>query len=236
MKVPPLSRQQVRQVDQIAIEVYGMSGLVLMENAGRGAAERIFHLATGIDAEEEILILCGRGNNAGDGYVIARHLELMGRQPRVVSLEPLDRLSGDALHNARLCEKANLPIDILSDPNEVAVRVASAPVIVECLLGTGATGAPRGIYADAVKAANRSEALRIAIDIPAGLDCDTGHANSPTFLAAETITFVASKTGFARADGPSHVGNVHDVGIGVPKKLLLEITSEISQSSGVASD
>lgn len=216
MDLPPLTRQQVRSVDRIAIDEFGISGLVLMENAGRGAAEIIGQQAP----LGEILILCGRGNNAGDGYVIARHLELMGRRARIVSLVEISTLAGDALSNAEIAEKAKMDIRVVATASEVQSELISAETIVECLLGTGASGAPRGLYADAVHYANQANAIRIAIDIPAGLDCDSGVASEPTLKADHTITFVAAKVGFEKADGPDHVGIVHPVGIGVPRILL----------------
>lgn len=216
MIVPALSREQVRRVDRVAIDQFGMSGLVLMENAGRGAAEVINSVAPpGL-----VVILCGKGNNGGDGYVIARHLQIAGRDVRVVSIVGLDELSGDAEVNASIAKNSEIEIQVAVQINEIANGIASAEVIVDCLLGTGAQGELRGVYADAVAAANASQAMRIAIDVPTGLDCDTGKASKPTFQANHTITFVASKIGFEKQDAGHFVGVVHEVGIGVPPKLL----------------
>ncbi len=217
--LPPLSRDQVRSVDKTAIEEYGISGLVLMENAGRGAAEVIAESA----GEGEIVILCGRGNNAGDGYVIARHLELLGCAVRIVSLVELESLNGDAEVNAKIALKSKIEIRIVSDPDQLAPAMSTADTLVECLLGTGAHGAPRGLIADAIRQANRIAAVRVAIDIPAGLHCDTGVASDPTLIADHTISFVAAKVGFDRNDAVQVVGQVHVVGIGVPKHLLDQI-------------
>jgi NAD(P)H-hydrate epimerase len=211
-----LTREQVRSVDQIAISQFGMSGLVLMENAGRGAAERIAELAL----QGPVSILCGPGNNGGDGYVIARHLELLDYAVRIVSLVKLDSLSGDALANARIAQAAGILIEFVGQASGLAGRFDACGTIVECLLGTGARGAPRGHFADAVRLANQSEATRVAIDIPAGLDCDSGIASQPTFRADHTFTFVAPKVGFDLADGPEFTGEVDCVSIGVPQRLL----------------
>lgn len=219
MNLPPLTRDQVRSVDQRAIDQYGMSGLVLMENAGRGAAEII----AGAAGSGEILILCGRGNNAGDGYVIARHLELMGRNPRILSLVPLESLQGDALANARIARAANIECEFIQDIETLQRRLGSPATLVECLLGTGARGAPRELMGDAVRLANALNTTRIAIDVPAGLDCDTGEASDPTLRADHTISFVASKVGFLTPSAANFVGHVHTVGIGVPKRLLDEV-------------
>ncbi len=219
MKLPPLTRDQVRSVDLRAIQDYGMSGLVLMENAGRGAASIIARVAR----PGEVIILCGRGNNAGDGYVIARHLELMGHSPMILSLVPRESLQGDALANAQIARAAQIDCQHVEERQTLERLLASASNIVECLLGTGARGAPRGLMGDAVRLANELDATRIAIDVPAGLDCDTGVAHDPTLRADHTISFVAAKVGFQKPTAASYLGQLHSVGIGVPKKLLVEV-------------
>lgn len=219
MKIAPLSRQQVRQVDQIAIETYGVPGIVLMENAGRGAAEIIDRIASpGL-----VAILCGSGNNAGDGYVIARHLQLAGREVRIVSMVDCESLKGDARINAMIAQKAEICIRTVRSGGEVSDAISDATTIVDGLLGTGARGPLQGLYAAAVTIANRHEAQRIAIDIPTGLDCDSGEAGEPTFRADHTITFVAPKIGFEQENANAYVGMVHVVSIGAPKKLLDEL-------------
>ncbi len=225
MIIHPLTRDQVRQVDRIAIDTYSMSGIVLMENAGRGAAEIIDRLAP----EGGICILCGAGNNGGDGYVIARHLQLAGRDVEIISVVDLRQLAGDAKINAEIAIRAELVIQVIANQtgiaNELAGVLARANTLVDCLLGTGARGPLRGIYAEAVAAANDSDAVKFAIDIPTGLDCDSGEASDPTFRAQHTITFVARKVGFEKHNAGEFVGVVHEVGIGVPMKLLQSLSS-----------
>jgi NAD(P)H-hydrate epimerase len=221
--LPALSRDQVRRVDKIAIETYGVPGIVLMENAGRGAAEVIAKIAP----PGEVVILCGRGNNAGDGYVIARQLQLHGRDVRIVSIVALDSLQGDADVNAQIAVKSQIPCVVVRQASELDDSIGKPSTLVECLLGTGSQGAPRDLYADAILSANRLAALRIAIDLPAGLDCDTGVAHSPTLRADHTISFVAEKIGFAKNEAHNHVGTVHVVGIGAPKRLLEQVKAEL---------
>jgi len=216
MKRLPLTREQVQSVDQRAIQEYGMLGLVLMENAGRGAAEVIQRSAS----SGCIIVLCGKGNNGGDGYVIARHLDLMGRDVRVISVVPTDALSGDAAANANIALRADLDVHVVENQAEIEQLVGDADVIVDCLLGTGATGPLRGLYADAVRIANRTQATRIAIDVPTGIDVDTGTADPHTFNADLTITFVAEKIGFGLQQASQFLGQIELVSIGVPRKLL----------------
>lgn len=224
----PLTRQQVRSVDQIAIDEFGMSGLVLMENAGRGAALQIADFLE--DSRGRIAILCGPGNNGGDGYVIARHLECMGYQPQIVSLVPLEKLSGDAKVNAEIATLSEIPITFAATIEEAEQALLNTPAaltnqaILDCMLGTGSQGAPRGIYRDCVEFANRISAdpaiTAIAIDLPTGLDCDTGSPETPTFRADLTLTFVDQKTGFDNSASQPFLGQIRIVEIGVPRKLL----------------
>ena len=198
-----------------------MPGIVLMENAGRGAAEVIHRIAS----QGDVVILGGKGNNAGDGYVIARHLQLLEREVVIASLVDPMTLSGDALTNAIIAKHAGIDICVADDPAELKRVTDGGTVMVDCLLGTGAIGRLLDPFAIAVTVANETDATRIAIDLPTGLNCDTGELNDPTFRADHTLTFVAPKLGFAAA--PSHVGNVEVISIGVPQRLLFEILEDL---------
>ncbi|MEL6106512.1 MAG: NAD(P)H-hydrate epimerase [Planctomycetota bacterium] len=212
-----MKREEVRLVDEIAIRDFGMTGLVLMENAGRGAAQLLERWSS---RDQPMKILCGRGNNGGDGYVIARHLQLAGFEVQIVSVVPLDRLTDDAAANARIALAAEIPLRVVGNANELKTAIDAYDQLIDCLLGTGARGAPRGIYRDAILLANSLRGPRVAIDVPSGLDCDTGIANEPTFRANATITFVAEKDGFANPQAEAFVGQISVVPIGVPRKLL----------------
>ncbi len=147
-------------------------------------------------------------------------MQLAGRQVRIVSIVDPQALQGDARINAVIAEKSDIDIHCVVTADQIAESIAGATTIVDCLLGTGARGPLRGLYADAVAAANATDALRVAIDLPTGFDCDSGEAGDPTFRADHTITFVARKTGFEKADADAYVGVIHEVGIGAPQKLL----------------
>ncbi len=213
---PSLSREEARQVDDIAINQYRMPSIVLMENAGFGAARIIKEQAP----SGKITILCGSGNNAGDGYVIARHLQNYDMNAEVVSLVSEARLSGDSKTNFLIAKAAGIPIFFPECANSLSDRLSSSSVIIDALLGTGATGSPRGLFADAIVMANHLAAYRFAIDLPSGLDCDSGIASEPTFSAHHTITFVAEKIGFKKNNANKYVGVTSIVDIGVPRKLL----------------
>lgn len=222
MNLPPLSRDEIRQIDQIAIQQYGVPGVVLMENAGRGAAEVIQRVAP----KGKVGILCGKGNNAGDGYVIARHLDLAGRLVRLVSIVEIEELAGDAAINAQIAIRSQIDVCVTQSEDELRSALEDCEVIVDCLLGTGARGALAEPFSTAVRLANELPATRIAIDVPTGLDCDSGHANQPTFRANHTISFVAKKLGLVQENADKFAGVIHVVGIGAPRCLLEQFGSE----------
>ena len=164
-----LTRQQSREVDRIAIDDFGMHGLVLMENAGRGCVDLIERLGV----EGPVAILCGRGNNGGDGYVIARHLVIRGYELRVLVVPAVEQLAGDALANYRILKRAGASIAHLSEeggpaalPDALDYATEGCDWLVDCLLGTGATGAPRPPYDTIIEWMNAEPVKRLAIDVP----------------------------------------------------------------------
>lgn len=225
----PLNRHWSREVDRRAIQDWHMLGLVLMENAGRGVADWI---AANTKPDDQIAILCGKGNNAGDGFVIARHLDAMSRRVSMVLLADPNSLQGDALANWNIVERSRIPRTIIGSNGAIRKSIEdslrSATVIIDAMLGTGATGDPRSPMSDAIEIANALRSLRIAIDLPTGLDCDTGAASVTTFRAHHTLTFVASKVGFDVPGARESTGVVHVFPIGVPGELLEEIKREAS--------
>lgn len=220
-----LTRAEVREVDRLAIEEYGLPGIVLMENAG-GNAARLLH---GLGIAGPVAIACGRGNNGGDGFVIARHLQLLGHEARLLLACPLTDYRGDAAVNAGVARQAGLSILDLStaSPGDWAAALRGAVWIVDALLGTGATGAPRGAVATAITAINETRAagegggVRVfAVDLPSGLDCDTGAREGTCVRADVTATFVAPKPGFDALTASDVTGPVHVLDIGAPAALL----------------
>ena len=228
-----LSREQVRQIDRRAIDEYGMSGLVLMENAGRGVAETM--LTLGVDGP--VVICCGKGNNGGDGFVIARHLDNRGRPVRVLLFADPAELRGDAAINWGIFEKAGIDYDVVRkdiNVDQLLPRLTTADWVVDALLGTGATGDPQPPYDVAIRTINRAARKVMAVDLPSGLDCDTGAAARDTIVADRTCTFVAVKPGFLVAGADRFTGRVHVIDIGVPRKLVHEIAG--TQHHGSFSD
>lgn len=199
-----------------------MPGLLLMENAGRGCVDVLLRVGGPLGL---VVVVCGKGNNGGDGLVIARRLDLLGVPVRVVlGAEPAE-LRGDAAANWAIVERSGLDVAIVAaEENGLPARLdrllAGANWIVDALLGTGAVGEPRGVVAAAIAAIHGSPARKLAVDLPSGLDCDTGAAAASTVRADHTCTFVALKPGFLRPEAAEYLGQVHVVDIGCPRKLL----------------
>ena len=219
--MPPivLSCEQSRRVDRLAVEEYGFSGLVLMENAGRGVADVLCSL--GIAGP--VVVCCGKGNNAGDGFVIARHLDLRGHAVQVLLWASPDELTGDAAANYRILRQTTVPIEIFGATDDLArldQHIRSAAWIVDALLGTGARGEPRPPLDAVIDRLNASPTPKLAVDLPSGLDCDTGVPARHTIRAAETCTFVAMKTGFLSPAAQPYLGRLHVLDIGTPRGLI----------------
>lgn len=219
-----LTRHQLQEIDRRAVEEYGMSSLVLMENAGRGVADRLAMLV----GRGPVVICCGKGNNGGDGFVVARHLDARSVDVRVLLwAEPAD-LAGDAASNFRILEKSGIPLRVFGrrhDAARLAADLAGGQFVVDALLGTGAKGEPRAPLAEVIGALNKSGLPIFAIDVPSGLDCDTGIASAAAIKARRTYTFVASKPGFAAPGADEYTGEVEVLPIGAPRPLIDDISS-----------
>lgn len=216
----PLTRDEVRNVDRRAIQDLGLPGIVLMENAGRGAAELLIEV--GIDGP--VIVVAGKGNNGGDGFVIARHLENRGYEVRVLLFADPHELTGDALTNYHVLSAAGTPIRNCArlDPAAWTEELKTGSWIVDALLGTGTKGSVREPFATVIEAINASGVRVLAVDLPSGLDCDTGQPLGPCVQAAHTATFVAPKRGFDATGTAAYTGRIHVINIGVPRSLLRE--------------
>ena len=225
-----LTREQSIEVDRVAIKECGISGIVLMENAGRNCAEQILRLLPEDlpRSDSRILIACGGGNNGGDGFVIARHLSIAGCRVQVVLFADRTRISGDAKLNLDILSKSSIRCESfdsqLSDAEVLQQFEAfdgdRTDCFVDCWLGTGAVGELRKPLDRVIPLANQLDALRVAVDVPTGLDCETGLAGAVVFRADVTLTMVARKTGFQQSAARDFTGEVRVVGIGTPNEVL----------------
>jgi NAD(P)H-hydrate epimerase len=214
-----LSCAEARELDRRAIEEYGIPGLVLMENAGRGITDLLLSLGV----HGLVAICCGKGNNGGDGFVIARHLDGRGLPVRVLFFGRPDDLPNDAAANYRIVLKTGISLKVWEgavDMDVLAVELAAAAWIVDALFGSGLRGPVRPPLDRVIAAINASSARVLAVDIPSGLDSDTGGPLGPTIRAHHTATLVAPKKGFAEAAAHEWLGQVHVIDLGLPRKLL----------------
>ena len=223
--MPLPDAETMRGVDRWAIEQRGVAGLELMERAGAGVAGAVENLA----AEGPVTVVCGKGNNGGDGLVVARLLRQAGHHVAVVCTSPPEEFSGDARTNLeRLPGPAPLRLDGTRWPSEGAPAggAAAAEVvdlfvrgaaIVDALLGTGFEGEPRGSVAQAIDAVNRAGAEVVSVDVPSGVDASTGAVAADAVRAALTVTFHAAKPGLWISPGKGHAGSVRILDIGIPR-------------------
>lgn len=210
-----LTRDQSREVDRIAIEKYGLPGIVLMENAGRGAAELLLSLGVA----GPVVICCGKGNNAGDGFVIARHLAIRGHQVVLLLFAPTVEMTGDAAINLRVVEQMDLPrrnVSTAPDWEFARGQLSKADWVVDALLGTGTRGTVREPFLSAIRAINSTGRRVLAVDLPSGLDCDSGTPLGECVRATVTATFVTRKTGFDAPGAQPFLGEIEVVSIGAP--------------------
>ncbi len=212
-----MTRCEVRKIDQWAIETIGLAGVVLMENAGRGAADVAARMLDPTDGAR-VAVLAGAGNNGGDGFVVARLLRLRGRHVDVFLLAPRCKIGGDARINLCVLERLGHSVIDFTDASieQMTARWRLFDLLIDGIGGTGIVGDLRGHLASAVVAANGSGAPILALDIPTGMNCDTGRPQGETIRATETVTFVAGKVGFDVPGAAAYTGavTVADIGVG----------------------
>jgi NAD(P)H-hydrate epimerase len=221
-----LTAAEMREVDRLSTTRHGVPSLALMEHAGKSVAQFIESRFPGF-AQRRIVVLCGKGNNGGDGFVVARHLLRMGAKPRVFLLADPRELKGDAAGNFRRWKKASRELRVIRSAQQWQSSkevVASADIVVDALLGTGVRGPVEGLLREAIQDLNRRRPgqMVVAVDIPSGLHADTGEVQGAAVVADDTVTFTAPKPGLLLAAGPGHVGRLVVRQIGSPPELIEE--------------
>jgi NAD(P)H-hydrate epimerase len=201
----------VRAFDRHAIEEIGIPAVVLMENAGRGAAEVLF--AQGIHGA--VVLCCGKGNNGGDGLVMARHLLNWGVRAQVFLFARPEELSADAAIQWRIVQHLPIPTQVGLDETRLQAELRSAEWVVDALFGTGLAGPVRAPFERIIAYINACAAQVLAVDIPSGLDADTGVPLGAAVRARHTVTFVAPKLGYANPLAAEWLGQVHVADIGL---------------------
>lgn len=219
-----LTAAEMRDVDRLTTARYGVSELTLMENAGRSVAEFIHGRFTDL-AQRRLLVLCGKGNNGGDGFVVARHLKNFGAKPEVYFAGRLSEVKGGAATNLNRWKKIGKLQSDAALTRKFFETLPAGTIIVDALLGTGVRGSVDGRLREIIDAVNEREpgTQIVAVDIPSGLHADTGEVEGAAIVADHTITFTAPKTGMVAGEGAHRVGTVRVAQIGTPPELVAEL-------------
>lgn len=238
--IPVLSRDEMRRFDAHASGPCQVPSLLLMENAGRGAADRIAsELQLTKENAARIVIVCGAGNNGGDGFVVARRLLTLGADPRVYLLVKAERLTGDALANYNaFVGLGGTVIELgLNQLSMLGSALETARALVDAVLGTGLDRPVTGFLRYAIEFMNGARCPVFSLDIPSGIDADTGAVLGVAVRASTTITFAHPKLGLLTPSGLEHCGQLHTVDIGVPDSCLTQVGygAEIVEPSDVLS-
>ena len=224
---PVLSRDQMRAFDRHAVETCHVPSGVLMENAGRGATDVLVReMLEGDAADARVIVVCGTGNNGGDGLVMARHLLLRGADPTVWLCGDEGKVSPDARSNLEAWRGVGGEVCALaagSSLEPLKEALAGADLVVDALFGTGLDRPIDGLLADVVRAMNAATAPRFAVDLPSGLDADTGCTLGVAVEARASVTFAHHKLGLLTPGGAALAGRVRVVDIGVPGSLVAHV-------------
>lgn len=214
-----ISVAEIRRLDQAAIRDYSIPALLLMENAGRSVSDVISRGGK----PRRVLIFAGNGNNGGDGLVVARHLTNLSYSVQVVLLGDPAQLKPDPLLNFKIVSQMNIPM-VLADGStpeeELLQHCLNAELVVDAIFGIGIHSPVCGIFEKAIRAINRSQRPVVSIDVPSGLNADTGQVYGVAVKAARTVTLALPKAGLFEGEGPKYAGEIEVVDMGIPRELL----------------
>jgi len=215
--------EEIRRLDRVAIEDYRIPGLLLMESAGAGTV-KVMVERFGDLTGRTVAIIAGPGNNGGDGLVIARHVLQRGGLPLVFLLTKPEKLKGEAAVNLEIVGNLEIPLFMADDREKIKSLTNCLPdcdLIVDAIFGTGLTRKPAGHYAAAVEIINSSCCPVISVDLPSGLNSDTGQLLGTGVRAMLTTTYGLAKPGLFLGHGPEHTGALEIIDIGLPPKALV---------------
>lgn len=226
-----LTREEMRELDRKAIEEYKIPGIVLMENAGRNVAEEVVKMIDSFSTSKvkpqntKVAILCGKGNNGGDGFVLARHLHNHTIPVVVFLVAKISEVlrDGDADTNLQILLKMKIPVQEVLDitgVNSVLKEMNGSDILIDALFGTGLSGEVREPFKTLIHGMNNLNKPIVSVDIPSGLDCNSGAVLGVAVKATKTVTFAVGKRGFYLNDGPSYTGKVIITDISIPRELL----------------
>lgn len=228
-----VSPSTMKQIDRRAIEVYGVPGIVLMENASRAVAvavkQKIEEICGKRKSPGKVAVVCGKGNNGGDGFGAARHLANMGFEVMVFLASPFDEISGDAAVNLKVIKNMGIPVLELKDdeePEKIRGLFDGFHAVVDALFGTGLRGEVGGFHRRLIEAINASGLPVVAVDIPSGICGITGKVLGAAVRADVTVTMGLLKVGLLLYPGAAHAGRVIVADIGIPHRVFEEFEAE----------
>lgn len=216
-----VTAEQMKRLDQLAIEKYGIPSLILMENAGQGIAELAMRMVRNKRARR-ILVVAGKGNNGGDGLVAARHLANWGYHVKVALLAHPSELKNDPKVNYEILKHMGVPVERISNGTRIPrfkVLVRNADLILDAIFGVGLTRPVGGIYREVISVINTLRKPVLAIDIPSGLNSDSGEELGIAIRARQTGTLAAPKRGLFFGKGPGCSGKIVILDISIPAVL-----------------
>lgn len=219
-----LTSQQMKDIDRKAIQEIGIIGPILMENAGIQITKEILTKFPDI-RKEKVVIVAGKGNNGGDGFVVARHLFNRGCRPVVLLLAMKKELRGDAALNAHIADKMGIEIREINSVRKWSTNkriLTKATLLVDGIFGTGLAKPAKGLFAQAIEDINKSKAFKVAIDIPSGLSADTFEIIGPCVRADLTVTLAAAKIAHVFPPAEDYVGELKISDISVPSSMFAE--------------
>ncbi len=228
-----VTNDEMKKLDTWAIKTLGIPGTVLMENAGRGCVNILEEY---FDLENlKVLIVCGTGNNGGDGFVIGRHLQNRDAIVKILLTGKASGLKGDALLNYKLAKQAKIDIHEIANINRIKELYDSfnPVVLVDAIFGTGFKGTPKGVYHKVIEMINNTDAFILSVDIPSGINGDDGQFENVCVIADTTATLCLPKRGNFLYPGREFCGDLYIVDIGVPYKLINEGFPQITEFENV---
>lgn len=216
--------KEMKDIDRAAIEEYGIPALILMENAGVAVANCAEAM---MPSDCSLALLCGRGNNGGDGFVAARHLINREKETSLFLVGRREEVKGEARINLNILLEMNQPISELrskKDLVDLKKTLETKTLIIDAIFGIGLQGQVKTPADEIIRILNDSQKPIIAVDVPSGLDADTGEVLGNCVMATKTVTMGLAKKGFFLNEGPRYVGEIVVADIGIPEKLLHSIT------------
>jgi len=221
-----VTAQQMKELDRRATEEGEVPSLELMENAGTSVFE-VASRMLGSPVGKRIIIMAGRGNNGGDGFVAARYLVEEGADVGIFLIGDPKEVQGDAKVNMEAAERDRIPLAVVTDPADIP-ELHDVDLIIDALLGTGIKGKVAPSLTGAINAINESECPVLAVDVPSGIDADTGAIHGVCVKANATVTFALPKLGLFLLPGAEYVGELTVADIGIPKRILKDSGSKVS--------